>query len=63
MGRKSSLNDKITSIEPKSAEHRQSEEVVNDNPAPVMMKDLEVMKQLKRIQTIPQKICIVAQST
>ena len=34
IGRKSSLNDKITSIEPKSAEHRPSEEVVNDNPAP-----------------------------
>ena len=34
MGRKSSLNDKITGIEPKSAEHRPCEEVVNDNPAP-----------------------------
>ena len=37
MERKSSLDDKITSIEPKSAEHRPSEEVVNDNPAPVMI--------------------------
>ena len=34
MGRKSSLIDKTSSIEPKIAEHRPSEEVANDNPAP-----------------------------
>jgi hypothetical protein len=33
-GRKSSLNDTISSIELKSAEFRPSEEVVNDHPAP-----------------------------